>query len=207
MTSIDSARTALLVMDFMNDMVHPDGKFAEQGWPAEIEEKHTIENTGRALAAARDAGLRVIHVRVTWRPDFRDANLNAPLFVGAADAEALVEDTWGTEIHPNLQPADGETVLVKHSVSAFAGTDLGRLLIRDGIDTLVLAGFSTNFVVEGTARDAVDRGYRVVVLADCCAAQTDAMHRFAVEVVLPLLGEVTTADELIDALSGKSRSG
>jgi nicotinamidase-related amidase len=206
MTSINSGRTALLAMDFMNDMVHPDGKFADQGWPAEIEQRGTIGNTARALAAAREAGLCVIHVRVAWRPGHPDANRDAPLFAGVAQADALVEGTWGADFHPELQPADGEVVILKRSVSAFAGTELDRLLIRQGIGTLVLAGFSTSFVVEGTAREAVDRGYRVIVLEDCSASQTAEMHQFSVQNLLPLLGEVVTADELIDALSRKSGS-
>jgi nicotinamidase-related amidase len=207
MTSIDPTRAALLVMDFMNDMVHPDGKFADQGWAAQIEENHTIGNAARALAAARDAELQAVHVRVGWRPGHPDANREAPLFAGVAQADALVEGTWGADFHPDLQPADGEVVIVKRSVSAFAGTELGRLLIQRGISTLVLAGFSTSFVVEGTARDAVDRGYRVIVLEDCCASQTADMHQFSVQVVLPLLGEVVMADELIDAIAGQSASG
>jgi nicotinamidase-related amidase len=202
MISIDPTRTALLVMDFMNDMVHPDGKFAEQGWPAEIEERGVIESAARALATAREAGLIVIHVRVAWRPGHPDANRDAPLFAGVAEADALVEGTWGADFHPDLKPAEGELVILKRSVSAFAGTELERLLTRQGIGTLVLAGFSTNFVVEGAARDAVDRGYRVIVLEDCCASQTEDMHQFSVQVVLPLLGEVVTADDLIGTLAG-----
>jgi nicotinamidase-related amidase len=194
-------------MDFMNDMVHPEGKFTEQGWPARIEEKQTIENAAHALAAARDADLQVMHVRVGWRPGHPDANRDAPLFAGVAQADALLEGTWGADFHPDLQPNDGEIVIVKRSVSAFAGTELDRLLIRQGISTLVLAGFSTSFVVEGTARDAVDRGYRVIVIEDCCASQTEDMHQFSVQTVLPLLGEVVTADDLIAALSGKPATG
>jgi nicotinamidase-related amidase len=91
--------------------------------------------------------------------------------------------------------------------SAFAGTELGRLLIRQGISTLVLARFSTSFVVEGTARDMVDRGYRVIVLEDCFASQTEDMHQFSVQAVLPLLDEVVTTGDLIGALAGKSASG
>lgn len=207
MTSIDPARTALLVMDFMNDMVHPQGKFADQAWPAQLEEKGTIGNAVRAVTAARDADLQVMHVRVGWRPGHPDANRKAPLFAGVAQADALVEGTWGADFHPDLQPADGEIVVVKRTVSAFAGTELGRLLIKQGISTLVLAGFSTSFVVEGTARDAVDRGYRVIVLEDCCASQTEEMHQYSVQTVLPLLGEVVTADDLIGALAGQPASG
>jgi nicotinamidase-related amidase len=200
MTSIDPSKTALLIMDFMNDMVHPDGKFADQGWPAQIEERGTIRNAARALTAARDAQLPVMHVRLAWRPGHPDVNRDAPLFAGAPQLDALVEGTWGADFHADLQPADDEPVIVKRSVSAFAGTELDRLLTRQGAGTLVLAGFATSFVVEGTARDAVDRGYRVIVLEDCCASFTAEMHQFSIQGVLPLLGEVATMDELIESL-------
>jgi nicotinamidase-related amidase len=206
-TNVDPTTTALLVMDFENDLVHPDGKFADAGVPAQVEEKRAIPNAARALTAAREAGLPVLHVQVAWRPGFSDANLHAPLFAGAAESDALVEGTWGADFHEDLQPAEGELVIVKRGVSAFAGTELERLLNRRGIDTLVLAGIATSFVVEGTARDAVDRGYRVIVLGDCCASMTDEMHRFSVETLLPLLTEVVLADELIEALAETSAAG
>lgn len=201
MRSINPARTALLVMDFMNDMVHPDGRFADQGWPAQVEASGAIANTARALTAARDGRLAVMHVQLAWRPGHPDANQEAPLFAGVAQADALVEGTWGAEFHPELQPADDEPVILKRCVSAFTGTELDRLLTQQSIGTVVLAGFATSFVVEGTARQAADRGYRVIVLHDCCASLTEEMHQFAIEAVLPLLGEVATADELIEALA------
>lgn len=201
MTSIDRTRTALLLMDFQNDMVDPKGAFASQGWASQIEEKQAIENTARALTRARGAGLRVIHVGVAWRPGHPEANRHAPLFAGVEQAEGLVEDTWGAEFHPRLQPADGELVIRKRGVSALAGTELDRFLRLSDINVLVLTGFSTNWVVEGTARDAVDRGYSVIVLGDCCATFNDEMNRFALEVTLPLLGTVTTSDEFISSLA------
>ncbi len=207
MTAIEPARTALLVMDFVNDMVHPDGKFADQGWPAQIEEKPTIENAARALAAARDRELTVMHVRLAWRPGHPDVNRDAPLFAGAPQLDALVEGTWGADFHPNLQPAEDELVILKRSVSAFGGTELDRLLTRRGVATLLLAGFATSFAVEGTARDAVDRGYRVIVLEDCCASFTEDMHQFSIQAVLPQLGEVVATDDVIRALAVRSAPG
>lgn len=201
MLDLDPSRTALLVMDFQNDMVDPEGAFASQGWASQVQEKGAIENAARALAAARSAGLPVFHVGVAWRPGFREANDRAPLFAGVREANGLVEGTWGAEFHPELQPADGELVIRKRSVSAFSGTELDRLLRLSDINVVVLTGFATTWVVEGTARDAVDRGYGVIVLGDCCATFTDEMHRFALETTLPLLGTVTTADEFASALT------
>ena len=201
MLGFDTSRTALLVMDFQNDMVDPDGAFAAQGWAAEVQEKRAIENTARALGAARGARLPVVHVGVAWRPGHPEANRRAPLFAGVEEAKGLVEGTWGAEFHPELQPAEGELVIRKRSVSALAGTELDRLLRLRGIDLLVLTGFATTWVVEGTARDAVDRGYSVVVLGDCCATFTDEMHRFALDAILPQLGTVTSSEEFVSSLT------
>jgi nicotinamidase-related amidase len=201
MLDLEPPRTALLVMDFQNDLVDPEGVFASQGSAAEVKEKQAIENTARLLATARNVGLTVVHVAVAWRPGHREANRSAPLFAGVGEADALVEGTWGAAFHRDLQPAEGELVITKRGVSALAGTELDRLLRLRDVNVLVLTGFATNFVVEGTARDAVDRGYTVIVLSDCCASFTDEMHRFSLDAILPQLGTVTTSEELASSLA------
>lgn len=85
-------------------------------------------------------------------------------------------------------------------MSALAGTELDRLLRIKGVTTLALAGAATNWAVEGTAREASDRGYRVIVLEDCCAAMTDEEHESSIRVVLSQIGTVITADEFIRSL-------
>src|SRR5919109_1589941 len=100
-----------------------------------------------------------------------------------------------------IDPARAALVVRKRSVSALAGTELDRFLRLRGVRTLVLTGFATNFVVEGTARDAVDRGYEVTVLADCCASFSAEMDDFALQTILPLLGTVTTSAEFVQALT------
>jgi nicotinamidase-related amidase len=201
MISIDPARTALLVMDFQNDMVDPEGKFGSQGWAAEVERKHALENTAEALAAARRERVTVVHVGLAWRPGHPEINPTASLFAGAVPVAGLVEGTWGAEFHPEVRPEEAELVVRKSSVSALAGTELERLLRLRGVRTLVLSGFATNFVVEGTARQAVDQGYEVIVLADCCASFTAEMDDYALQTILPLLGTVTTSSEFVQALT------
>ena len=188
-------------MDFQNDLVDAEGAFGSQGTAAEVKEKRAIENTARVLAAARNVGLTVVHVAVAWRPGHQEANRSAPLFAGVGEANALVEGSWGGDFHPVLRPAEDELVITKRGVSALTGTELDRLLRLRDVNVLVLTGFATNFVVEGTARDAVDRGYRVIVLSDCCASFSDEMHRFALDAILPQLGTVTTSGEFINSLT------
>ena len=65
----------------------------------------------------------------------------------------------------------------------------------------MIAGIVTNFAAEGTARDASDRGYRVIVLADCCESVTDEMHQFSITQILPFIGEVVTAADYVESMA------
>jgi nicotinamidase-related amidase len=200
---LDSAATALMLMDFQNDIVDPDGRFGSQGVAEQVRRTGAIENAARALAAARAEAVEVIHVGVGWREGHPELNASAPLFAAGKQGNMLVEGGWGIRFHPELAPEDGELVVRKRSVSALAGTELDRYLRLRGIRTLALCGVLTNFVVEGTAREAVDRGYEVIVLGDCCAALDDEKHRFSLEVILPMLGTVTTSDAFAHALTAE----
>lgn len=197
----DRHRTALVLLDFQNYGVHPRGyhALASPGWPPPAV-LHAVEATERALTAARQHGLPVIHVGAAWRAGSPEMNRHIPVFARGPDRS--VEGTWGAEFFESLKPAQGEIVIWKRSVSALAGTELDRLLRVQDITTLVLAGIATNFAVEGTAREAVDRGYGVVVLDDCCASATPAMHDFAVRFILAELCAVSSADAFRQWLRG-----
>ena len=199
--SIDKGHTALLAMDFENDLVHEDGAFKDFGFAQMVKHNDVFGKTAGLLEAARRANLKVIHVTVRWRPGHPEINRSAGLFQAVIEANALVEGTWGAAIHDAVAPLDGEPVISKRSVSAFAGADLANLLTASGITTLLLTGVATNFVVEGTAREAVDRGYNVVVVGDCCASMSQEAHDSALNTALPFLATVTTSEEAIAALA------
>jgi nicotinamidase-related amidase len=159
-----------------------------------------LGKTARLLDAARRSGLKVIYVSVKFRPGHPEPNRSAGLFQAVVEANALVEGTWGAAIHEAVAPQEGESVVTKRSVSAFAGSDLANLLVASGITTLLLAGVATNFVVEGTAREAVDRGYSVFVVGDCCASLSQEAHDSSLNTALPFLATITTSEEAIAAL-------
>jgi nicotinamidase-related amidase len=198
--SINLSNTALLVMDFVNDVVHPEGKFAAMGVAAHLEQTCAIANAEKALIAARAKGLPVIHVRVAFRPGYRELNGGVPFWAGVIQGDALVEGTWGTEFLPEMAPVEDELVIIKRGVSAFNGTELARYLSFKGIKTLVLAGVATNWVVEATTRDAADLGYSLVVLQDCCGSFNEELHSFSVQNIIGALATVTTANEFAAAL-------
>lgn len=196
---IDRHTTALLAMDFQNDIIHPSTR-SGQNMREQMEETRALENTARAIAAARGKGLPVIHVAVAFRPGHPEIADRGPrLFTGIKKANILVAGTWGAAFHEAVQPLDGELVVVKRGVSALAGTELNPVLRARGISTLILAGIATTFVVEGTARDAADQGYQVVVLQDCCASFSREMHEASLR-VLPQLATLSTAAEFARAL-------
>ena len=198
--TIDKEHSALLVMDFANDVVHEDGAFKGAGFPQMVAQNDVFGKTARLLDAARRAGLKVIYASVKFRPGYPELNRSAGLNQEIVELNSLVEGTWGAAIHEAVAPQEGDLVITKRGVSAFAGSDLANLLSASGITTLLLSGVSTNFVVEGTARDAVDRGYSVVVVRDCCAAVSQAAHNTALTTALPSLGAITTSEDVIAAL-------
>ena len=105
-----------------------------------------------------------------------------------------------TQIVPELAPIEGEAVVGRSRVSAFYGSELEIILRSKGIDTLLLTGISTSWVVEGTAWDAVDRDYRVIALEDCCASGSTEEHQAAIDYVLRRIVEVATSADLRESV-------
>jgi nicotinamidase-related amidase len=198
--TIDKGHTALLAMDFENDIVHEDGALKEFGFAAMVKQNDVLAKTAQLLDAARRSGVKVIYVSVKFRPGYPERRPNDGQFAPLIQANALVEGTWGAEIHDAVSPQEEETVVTKRAVSAFYGSDLAALLAAAGVDTLLLCGVATNFVVEGTAREATDRGYNVVIVGDCCASMSQELHDAALNTALPLFATISNLDEVTAAL-------
>lgn len=204
---LDVGRSALVLLDYQNYNVHPDGYWASVT-PGLIERvAPALRHTATALAAAREAGICVVHVQNAWREGHPDASPHAPWQADAKAAGRSTEGSWGVEFFAPLAPVGGELVVRKRAVSGFAGTELDRLLRLHDVATVVIAGIITNFAAEGTARDASDRGYRVVVLGDCCESISDEMHLFALTQILPIVGEVVGTDDFTRAVRGREGAG
>ena len=197
---INPGRTALLVMDLQNDIIHENGRGAGSGFAAMVKESGLLDRVGELLAACRRAGLSVIHVVVQFRPGHPEIGRTTRMFGGIRKAGSLLEGTWGAAIHEAVRPLPDEPVVVKRGVSAFHGTDLDTILRVAGVTDLILTGVATNFVVEGTARHAADIGYRPIIARDCCASASIEQHNFALDQILPFLATITTSQELITAI-------
>lgn len=170
--------TILLVMDMMNDLVHPDGPAAKT-YGVTCAQRGVYDNTVRAIERAREAGYMVGYVRVAFSPDYRECPPNSPVFSGARDNGMFKLGTWGTEVFERFAPQEGDPDIIKHRVSPFYGTALEPILRANGIQRLLLAGVSTNGVVSAAVREGHDRDYACVLLEDCCAGATEDEHNFA----------------------------
>jgi nicotinamidase-related amidase len=165
-----------------------------------VKQNDVLGKTARLLDAARGAGVKVIYASVKFRSGYPERPRNAGMFQALVGANALVEGTWGSTIHEAVTPKEGEPVVSKRGISAFTGSDLAGVLTTGGITTLLLTGVATNFVVEGTAREAVDRGYNVVIVGDCCASATQEAHESALTTTLPFLTTISKSEEVLAAL-------
>ena len=186
--------SALLVLDMMNDLVHPDGKMGDR-FAGQVTKRDVLSNTARAVDRARRNGFPVIYVVIGFTAGFEEFPDCSPLLREPPETRPML-GTWGTQVHDAIKPAPGESVVVKHRVSPFYATNLDMLLRKRNIDTVLLAGVSTDLVVLSTARDAHDRDYRVTVLSDASAARTQRLHTAA----LSLIGhtaDVSTVDEAL----------
>lgn len=168
----------LLVMDMLNDLVHPDGMGAKSYVP-QCRERGVYRNTALAIRRARAAGMMIGYVRVGFSPDYAECPPDSPVFSKARDNNIFVLGTWGTEVFEDFAPQPGDLDFIKHRVSPFYGTKLEPLLRAQSIRRLILCGVSTNGVVSAAVREGHDRDHECVVLEDCCAGATQDEHDFA----------------------------
>lgn len=197
---LDPRNTAIVVVHMMRDIVSPGQAFG-QIFAEGVERHQIVPQIDRLLSAARATGGTPVYLRVVFGPGHRNLVANAPMLAMAAQMGAAVEGTPGVEIVPELAPHDGELVIDHQRVSGFFGTQLDVLLRAAGITTVVVCGVATNVTVEGTARDAVNLGYRTVLAADACSTASDEAHQATLE-TFHLLGEVATVEEITAALQG-----
>ncbi|MBV2358061.1 cysteine hydrolase [Streptomyces sp. J2-1] len=147
-----------------------------------------------ALETARAAELPVYHVVVRLLPGHVDAHPRNKIF-GALPHHLFTADDPDAAIHPDVAPREGELVVGKNRVSAFAGNNLRQLLDARGIEHLVLAGIATSGVVLSTALQAADLDFRVTVLSDAASDPDPEVHTALLTKLLPRRCEVSTTAE------------
>ncbi len=188
--ALDPARSALVVIDMQRDFLEPGGFGESLGNDVSLLAS-AIGPCGAVLAGARAAGMMVIHTREGHRADLSDAppakvergppgqRIGDPGPMG----RILIRGEAGHDIIDALAPLPGEPVIDKPGKGAFYATELEPMLRHRGIEALFVAGVTTEVCVHTTVREANDRGFRCLVIADACASYFPEFHAMALRMI------------------------
>ena len=198
--NLDPGRTALIIQDLQNDVIGEGGAFADSGAPAHAQSQNVVGNVKSLAEAARQAGVPVIHVHYIVEKGAAGLKLNAPLFQGVKEADALVRGTWGAAPVDGLEPQEGDLVVEKTRMNGFYNTILDNLLRGFGTETLVITGAWTNMSIEHTARHGADAGYEIVVVSDGTSTVSDEWQNAGLNYALTNVGRTATAQEVAESL-------
>src|SRR4051794_4554385 len=204
-------RTALVVIDMQRDFVDPGGFGEALGNDVSLL-RRTVEPTRRVLTGARAAGLLVVHTREGHSPDLADCpptkRERGRLPSGIGDpgpmGRILVRGEYGHDFVDELTPIGGEVVIDKPGKGAFYATELELVLGNRAIQSLIVCGVTTEVCVHTTVREANDRGYECLVLADCVGSYFPEFHEVALRMICAqggIFGWVGQSSELLAALA------
>ncbi|MCA1604775.1 MAG: cysteine hydrolase [Acidobacteria bacterium] len=202
-------RTALLVIDPVNDFLSEGGA----GWElvkTTVEKNDVIGNLKRVIEGARGCGVPVLFGPMAYTEEdyaedqlHRKSGINRLMF----ETKMFLAGSWGADFHPDLQPQEGDTVLLPHKSIDVFETDLPDHLRRLGVTHLVIAGMTANLCCESTGRHAMEAGFDVTFLSDAIGAAGLPAYEASIRVNYPLVANaVITVDEFLAAADASSGS-
>ena len=208
--AVGLSRIAVVMIDMQRDFLEPGGFGETLGNNVSLL-KAAVPPLQTLLAAARNAGMLIIHTREGHRPDLSDAPRHKvergepSMRIGAPGpmGRILIRGEPGHDIIPELYPAPGEPVIDKPGKGAFYQTDLELMLKNREIDTLFVCGVTTEVCVNTTVREANDRGFRCIVLSDCCASYFPEFHAAGLAMIKAqggIFGGVSASPHLLAAM-------
>ena len=192
---VDSAHTAIVVIDMQNDFCAPGG------WTDRIV-KRDISSLGPVaqpiqtlIESAREAHIPVIWVRADYSSDRVPEAMRARSARMGLAEDCCVPGTWGADWF-EVSPNDGELIFTKHCYSGFTNPGLNAALTERSIRTLVFAGVQSHVCVETTLRDAHSHGFYCVVPEECVASPNVAAHDVMLSNIRMIFGHVVSLSEL-----------
>jgi nicotinamidase-related amidase len=196
-------RTALINIDLQRCFVRESAVYAPGGLAV-------LERLNRLAAVCREAGVTVVHTRLVLRPDGSNLGLFGETSLPAR-AGMLSEDAPSAQLDGALVVLRGDIILDKPRFGAFFGTDLELILRSRGIDTLVIGGVATNVCCETTAREAMQREFRVFFLSDGTAtadmggSPAAELQKASLATLRHLFAQVLTVEQAIGKIESATR--
>jgi ureidoacrylate peracid hydrolase len=197
-------RTALLIIDPVNDFLHEDGA----GWEltkSTVKKNDVVATLARLADGARAAGVPVLFGPMAYtQEDYRDHELHRRSGINRVmfEKEMFLAGSFGADFHPEVQPQPGDVVLEPHKGTDVLQTDLREHLDRLGTTHLVLAGMTANLCVESTGRHASELGYDVTFLSDAIGAESLPAYEASIHLNYPLIGNaVIEVDDFLAAIT------
>jgi biuret amidohydrolase len=198
--------TALVVIDLQQDFLSETGYFAKQGYdPSPL--RAILPTVGRLIAAARMAGVRIVHTRQGYRSDMADMTPYETWRrkrAGLEGTEILLRSGPGFQIVPEIDVSPGDIIVDKTCNGAFTYTDFEHVLRAQGITHLLFSGCTTDVCVHTTLREACDRNFQCLTISDACASGDRLAHDAALHMVTVedgIFGVLSDSAALIDGLS------
>jgi nicotinamidase-related amidase len=198
---VDPAHTVLLLQECQKGVV---GSLSALPEMAEVAQKEMVPNVVRLAAAARRAGVRVIHATAAHQPDMWGANDNARVFHGVLKSPVrLVIGSEAVEVLDEIGVEENDILFFRqHGLSPMQGTELDSLFRNAGVTTIVIAGVSANIAIPNTTFDAVNRSYQVVIPRDAISGTPAEYTEQVLKHTLGYIATITTTADLITAWKG-----
>ncbi|WP_024795190.1 cysteine hydrolase [Tomitella biformata] len=193
---------ALIISECQRGILEAE-RTVSPGLAEQVAARDVVTRTAELARAFRARGLPVFHCVIEHREDQKGMLPNSYLGTMALRHHRMTVGTTDVEIPAELGPEPSDVVSRRATgLTAFYGTDLDALLRLQRVQTVVLAGVSTNVALPGLALDAVNRGYDVVLAEDCTAGSSAEAHEFMVANLLGILTRVTPAADVVGRLPG-----
>lgn len=192
------SKTALLVIDIQNTYLEvPEDPEEAARWTPFLERMNhqVIPGTAVLVDQCRSHGFEIIYARIACLTENgRDRSLSQkkPGF----NYLLLPKDREDSQLVPELTPQGDEIVITKTTDSALTGSNLRLILHNIGIRNVVVAGIFTDQCVSSTVRSLADESFDVLVVEDCCAASTMALHNHELEVINMIYCHVVQSEDI-----------